>query len=385
MDTNNLRVLVADDEPGMRLGVTRSLKNFKVSFEDFETEVGFEIDQADCGKTTLGLLESNSYDLLLLDYKMPDITGLDVLNFINEKEMDVLTIMVSAYSSLEVAISTTKNGAFDFLTKPFSPEELRNVVKKAVHNLFLTRQARKLAEEKKQVRFQFLSVLSHELKAPLNAIDGYLRIMDEKIAGNELSAYDKMIHRSLARIDGMRKLIYDLLDLTRIESGTKTRKLTPVDIIAVAERSIETVLPDAQARNITINLNATKKVAINSDDSELEIIFNNLLSNAVKYNRDNGTIDVDIWEEDNNIFVIKVSDTGIGMSEREMEKLFGEFVRFKNQKTKHIEGSGLGLSILKKLSSLYGGDVTAESEPDVGTSFTVTLKSDSSKEAADSI
>ena len=111
---------------------------------------------------------------------------------------------------------------------------------------------------------------------------------------------------------------------------------------------------------------------ISADAREIEIIFNNLLTNAIKYNRDGGRVDVALRRAGKQA-VIAVSDTGIGMSEEELKQLFGEFVRIRNEKTRHILGSGLGLSIVKKLALLYGGDVQVESRPDAGSTFTVTL------------
>jgi two-component system sensor histidine kinase/response regulator len=370
MDT--LQVLAIDDEPGMRRGVVKTLKRFTMTQRDLDTEVMFEVTEVENGKDALEALATEKFDIVLLDYKLPDINGIEILNNIREKEYDLLTIMMTAYASLEVAVSATKNGAFDFLAKPFSPDELKAVVRKAASNLMLKRHAKQLAEEKKQVRFQFLSVLAHELKAPLNAIEGYLDIMDNRIAGDNIEKYDKMVKRSLVRINGMRKLIFDLLDLTRIESGQKKRELQNINILEAAENAIESMEPMAAERDIKINLIPQEAVNIYGDNGEFEIIFNNLVSNAVKYNNDNGKVDIYITKEE-NIVTIKVADTGIGMNEEQQAKLFKEFVRFKNDKTRNIEGSGLGLSILKRISLLYDGEVTVESEEEKGTTFIMTL------------
>jgi len=371
---NTLQVLAIDDEPGMRRGIVKTLKKFSVALHELGIEVNFDVTEAETGTEALNQLESDSFDIVMLDYKLPDINGLEILNVIREKKYDLLTVMMTAYASLEVAVSATKNGAFDFLAKPFSPDELRAVVRKAASSLMLLRHARQLDEEKKQVRFQFLSVLAHELKAPLNAIQGYLDIMDKRIAGNDIEKYDKMIQRSLIRINGMRKLILDLLDLTRIESGQKQRELRIINVVEAAVGAVESMEPMAKEHNITINLDAEKEVCITGDMGEFEIIFNNLVSNAVKYNKDGGSVDIDI-KTDGDTVVIRVSDTGIGMNEEQLAKLFKEFVRFKNDKTRDIEGSGLGLSILKRISRLYDGDVTVESKEGKGTTFTLTARS----------
>jgi signal transduction histidine kinase len=371
MDTT-LRILAVDDEPGMIRGVEKSFRSFEVEIPELNASIDLEVEKAENGREALEILDSKKIDIVLLDYKLPDMNGIDILNAIEKRKSDLLTIMMTAYASLEVAVSATKHGAFDFLAKPFSPEELRAVVRKAASNLLLLRHARKLDEEKKQVRFQFLSVLAHELKAPLNAIQGYLDIMDRRMAGNEIDAYDKMIKRSLARIHGMRKLIFDLLDLTRIESGQKKREIIDVDIAEIAENAIDAVRSDAEKRSIEIVLDVDGDLTFQADPGEMEIVFNNLLTNAVKYNKPNGKVTVAIRKKGDGI-EIKVADTGIGMTKEQLDKLFKEFVRFKNERTKDVEGSGLGLSILKRVAKLYNGDVAVESAEDEGTTFTVTL------------
>ena len=370
---NTLHILTVDDEPGMRRGVVKTLSSFTTTLSDLDTEVNFNIREAHDGETALRILETEQCDIVLLDYKLPDMNGIDILNIIREKEYDLLTVMMTAYASLEVAVSATKNGAFDFLAKPFAPDEVKAVVRKASSNLMLRRHARRLDEEKKQVRFQFLSVLAHELKAPLNAIQGYLDIMDRHIGGDKIEDYDRMIKRSLSRIEGMRKLIFDLLDLTRIESGQKQRELNDINVLDSAANAIESLMPMAAQRNISMNLIPSEPVYIYGDSGELEIIFNNLVSNAVKYNNDNGRVDIDIKSSGDEITII-VADTGIGMSEEQVSKLFREFVRFKNDKTRNIEGSGLGLSILKRISLLYDGDVKVTSIENEGTTFTMILR-----------
>jgi len=367
-----LRILITDDEPGMRMAVERSLRGFKVNLPDVGEEVSFDVSQAATGEEAIEKVNESAPDILLLDYKLPGMSGLDVLEQLVNRQNEMLTVMITAYASLETAVTATKRGAWDFLAKPFTPEELRNTVRKAASRLILTRQARKLADEKRKVRFQFISVLAHELKAPLAAIEGYLQLMRDHTAGDAVASYDSIVDRSLVRLDGMRKLIIDLLDMTRIESGEKQRDLGETDIVAAARRAIETNTPEATRRGIEIALHSDASIPMTADPGELDIILNNLISNAVKYNRDNGRVDIDISADDEQV-VLKVTDTGIGLSPEEAGRLFNDFVRIKNDKTKNILGSGLGLSIVKKLAQLYGGEISVASEPDKGSTFTVLL------------
>jgi len=369
---DKLRVLVVDDEPGMRLAVVRVLEKYHVRVPEVEDEVGFELLQAATGEEALEQIERARPDLLLLDHKLPRMSGLEVLARLEEKAADFLTIMITAYASLETAVIATKRGAFDFLAKPFTPEELKAAVYKAAKQVMLTRQAKKLAQEKRQFRFQLISVVAHELKAPLAAIEQYLNILADGTVADDPQASRQMVERSLIRLQGMRKLITDLLDLTRIESGQKKRELVALDVAEAAQAAVELFLPEASRRGITLALQADAPVPMPADRWEIEIILNNLISNAIKYNRDHGRVDVTVTGQDGRV-CIRVQDTGIGISREDRERLFSEFVRVKNEQTETILGSGLGLAIVKKIALLYGGDVAVESEPGVGSAFTVLL------------
>ena len=370
-----LKVLVVDDEPGIRLGIARVLQGFTVRVPDLNGEVRFEVSQAETGEEALAIVASAAPDILLLDHKLPGISGLEVLDITNKKPHDWLTVMITAYATIDTAVQATKRGAHDFLAKPFTPEELKSTIYKAAKHLVLQREARRLAAEKRQVRFQFISVLAHELKAPLAAVEGYLEVIRDRAVEPGTPKFDEVIDRSIVRLEGMRKMIFDLLDLTRIESGQKQRQLAEVDVRIVAAKAVETAQPAAAERGISIELHAGEPLLMVADSGELEIILNNLVSNAVKYNRDGGRVDVTLAVADSHI-ALTVTDTGIGMSPEEAAQLGGEFVRIKNSKTRAILGSGLGLSIVKKLATLYGCELSIASTPDVGSTFTVTLSAD---------
>jgi len=367
-----LKVLVTDDEREMRRAIDRALSRYILRLPEVDDDITFEVRQASSGEEALEAIAADAPDILLLDHKMGGISGLDVLEELARRNLDIMTVMITAYASLETAVVATKRGAFDFIAKPFTPTELKETLRKAAGHLISQREARRLAREKRQVRFQFISVLAHELKAPLGAIEGYLNILSERDMRQDPDQVDQMVQRCRIRCEGMRKLIYDLLDLTRIESGLKKRDLTAIDVAEVARTSLETCRPQAGERGITLDLHADGAIEMTADRSEIEMIFNNLVSNAIKYNRDGGRVDVTLATEGQQI-VITVADTGIGMTPQECAKLFQDFVRIKNRKTNNILGSGLGLSTVRKLASLYGGDAAVTSQPDVGSTFTVRL------------
>ncbi len=367
-----LKLLIVDDELGIREGVKRVLSDFSIDLSYIGEVYNFEIFTADSGEKAVELVDREKFDIILLDNKLPGIQGTEVLEYLNKSNIDTITLMITAYASIETAVTATKIGAYDFLVKPFTPDELKSAVHKAGKHLILTRLTRKLTEEKNKIRFQFLSVVAHELKAPIAAISGYLKLMKERAAGNNIEDYDRIIERSLIRIDGMDKLIFDLLDLTRIESGEKKRNLEDIDIVKILKSVIDNQKNKAQEKNIDVIMNVPDTVIYKADAVEIEMIFNNLLSNALKYNKENGNIEVTIEDNVKNV-ILKIADTGIGMTQEETQQLFREFSRIKNDRTKHISGSGLGLSIVKKLVILYNGHIKVKSTPNEGTVFTIKL------------
>jgi len=367
-----LNVLVVDDEPGIRSGVSRILNNFSVSYPFMDSDYGFNVVETSTGEDAIEIIKKQKIDIVLLDNKLPGIQGTDVLEHINKNQPEILVMMITSYASLELAVKATNQGAYDFIPKPFTPQELKSALENVSKHIFLRGMTKKLNKEGKEIRYQFLSVLSHELKAPLNAIEGYLKIMQEKQAGEKIEDYEQMIDRSLHRINGMRNLIMDLLDLTKIKLEKKTDKFQQIKVSEIAQNAIESINPYAIQKDVQIFLHDNQDVEINIDPGDLEIIFNNLISNAVKYNKQNGRVDVFIDKKD-NLLIIKVKDTGIGLSQNEIKNLFEEFFRVKNEQTKHITGSGLGLPIVRKILDIYNGDIQVESEVEVGSTFTVTL------------
>ncbi|MBN1443895.1 MAG: response regulator [Planctomycetes bacterium] len=379
-----LRLLVVDDEAGIRHSITRALRSYDVQLPEVDTEVRFDIESASSGEEALRLVEASPPDIILLDYKMSGMSGLEVLQKLQEQSRDLLVIMVTAFATIETAVRATKSGAFDFITKPLTPEELKSAVRKTTCHLVAQRKARKLSEEKRRIRFEFIRVLGHELKAPLGVIESYLKLVQNRISGPEIAAYDEMVGRCLARAEGMRKLIDDLLDLTRIESGEKKRELVSIDVAEVARAALEAQKPGADQRGISTSLRAPEALEMVADRGEIEIILSNLLSNGVKYNRDGGQLHVELDGDDRTIR-LAVRDTGIGIGPDDAAKLFDDFVRIKNESTRNILGSGLGLSIVKKIAKLYGGKVSVQSELGAGSTFTVVLERRPAEAAADQL
>jgi two-component system phosphate regulon sensor histidine kinase PhoR len=222
------------------------------------------------------------------------------------------------------------------------------------------------------ISFDIFTVLGHDLKSPLNAVESYLEIMRNRVLGDVLDPYMPILQNSVARLHQMRELITDVVDWARIQQPSSSRFLTALDVSKTARAIMDGYVKEAQERNIIISADIEDGLFMKAVAREIELIFRHLISNAIKYNKENGSVSLTIKKTDSHI-AVKLTDTGIGLSAEEQARLFGEFVRIKNNKTQDIRGTGLGLAIVKKLVDLYQGTVSVESEPDNGSIFSLIL------------
>jgi two-component system sensor histidine kinase/response regulator len=327
-----LKVLVIDDEPGILSGIRIILSDLVVGYPFMEEDFTFKTFESESSEDALKIIEKNQPDIILLDNKLPGMDGIDLLEYINEWGYDIPVMMITSYASVDLAVRATKSGAYNFVTKPFTPQELSAAMESITKHLILKKMTQKLRTEEKKVRFQFLSVLSHELKSPLNAVEEFQHLILKRQAGDKIENYDPFVKRSIERIQSMRGLIMDLLDLTRIESGYKNRSIQDIDLVKIADQVIESNKLAAEKRNIKIHVVFPNSLNYVGDEKEFEIVFNNLLSNAIKYNKNNGEIYFSIGRQKDNVNVL-IKDTGIGMTEEETAKVFRDFIRIKNVKT----------------------------------------------------
>ncbi len=232
----SLKVLIVDDEPGIRSGISRILGKHIVSYPFMDEDYNFICIEAGTGEEGIEIIDRDKPDIVLLDNKLPGIKGMQVLEYIRQKKYDMMVAMITSYASLEIAVKATDDGAYDFIPKPFTPQELKSSIDNITKQMFLRRITRKMKNEGKKIRYQFISILSHELKAPLNAIEGYLNILRDKKPGDSLEDYEHMINRALERVNGMRSLIMDLLDFTKIRLERKKEKIKMIDLRNLAKR-----------------------------------------------------------------------------------------------------------------------------------------------------
>ena len=230
--------------------------------------------------------------------------------------------------------------------------------------------ARDTALKATELKNAFLSHTSHELRTPLNAILGFTQLL-------EISDLSDEDHDSAGRILGAGRhlltLINELIDIARIESGDLGLSLEPVSLLPLIEEASQLMGPLAAERSITITQHCTRPaLAAHADRHRLVQILINLMSNAVKYNRHGGTITATSQEEGPDRVSLIISDTGPGLSQDDLERIFIPFERLGAEQTA-VEGNGIGLPLAKSLADAMGGQLSASSVPGEGSAFTISL------------
>ncbi len=490
MNTDAIHFLIIDDEKIIREGAERII-----------TKEGWQATTTDTGESGLELLKKNSFHILLLDLMMPGIGGMEVLKSVQETHPDLLVIVITGYATIENAVEAMKSGAYDFIPKPFTPDQLRIVVRRAIdklklkyeteqlrlqqeqslqdianeksktstiinhmadgvlvtdhsgsivlHNPAVTRMlgleeqsplgktilewtgneeladmigkvltmqgsqdqglSQELArgdppavffvahsapvrteagsvvgsvtifndvtwlKELDQMKSDFVNMVSHELRSPLGSIRQKLSLIVDGFVGDVTEEQNKIVQRVQTRIDGLIGMIKNLLDISRIEAGRLIQQKERIVMPEIIESAVELLAQDAEAKGLRLNVTIDSQMyTIHADRQSMETVVTNLISNAIKYNREKGQITINAGNR-GDFVELQVADTGVGISPENLPRIFDKFYRIRNEYTRQVVGSGLGLPLVKALVEAHLGTITVESQPDKGTAFTVLL------------
>ncbi|MCM8613854.1 MAG: bacteriohemerythrin [Candidatus Accumulibacter sp.] len=233
--------------------------------------------------------------------------------------------------------------------------------------------AKDAAESANRAKSEFLSSMSHELRTPMNAIIGFAQMLeyDGELSTDQQDSVHEILKASRHLLD----LINEVLDLARIESGRVDLSLETTDVAAVVDDCRHLIEPLALARGIGLTIDVPAAAAVCADRVRLKQAILNLLSNAIKYNRENGSIHLRIEELRTAAGLrqrISVTDSGVGIAAARLADVFQPFTRLQGEES-GIEGTGIGLTITKRLVELMGGEIGAESEPGLGSRFWIEL------------
>lgn len=362
------RVVVIDDDYAMRLSCQQIL-----------AKSGFEVATYEDGARGLAGIGELKPALVVVDLKMPGLSGLDVIERVCRMDPTIVLIVITGYATIGTAVEALQRGAYDFLPKPFKPDELRMIVARALERRRLLKRSRELELERELEKRRFVSFVSHQLKSPVAAVHQYLEVL--KRLESEPGVADKRrdwIDRCLARTGEMRELIDDWLMLARAEGASLVGERVAVDVAGIVARLLESHGDAAAAHGVTLATDLPPSLpAVHGDRQCVAILLENLLTNAIAYNRPGGSVTVRVRESAGEV-VLEVADTGVGIPESARDHLFDEFYRVPVPEGAdggecRPGGTGLGLPICRRIVTELGGSIEVESEPGGGSTFRARL------------
>lgn len=224
--------------------------------------------------------------------------------------------------------------------------------------------------KEKQIRQAFFSNASHELKTPLTSIRGYAELLEHGLVKDEAQRQLCLTH-ILKETDAMTRLIEDILMISRLESDEAEVIISDVAVDVVLREVVAALHPLADRQHVVVRTSC-KPLVWRMAQQHLEQILSNVISNAIKYNKENGTVDVEILQQEDTL-VIAVEDSGVGIAEANIERIFERFYRLDDGRSKKIGGTGLGLSIVKHIVQYHRGTIQVTSKVGVGTKMTIRL------------
>lgn len=368
------RILVIDDELGMREGCRRAL-----------TPAGFQVTTAEHGAEGLQKLRSGQFDLVLVDAMMPGMGGLELLRRIREHGFDLVCIMITGYATVDLAARAMKQGAFDFLPKPFTTDELLAAVQRGVAEHRRRQEQRLEVEEKEDaleldrtrqeiakldaIQSRFMLVIAHELRNPAGVIKNYLQVMRAGYVDED--EWDEYLEKLDLRANQLLDMLQDILELAHLKQRLGAPKAEPIDAADVLEQVAHRLQAEAIAKGLFFEVRVQARPKIQAERAHLDSLWTNLLGNAIQYTP-SGFVRATLTIEGDQL-ISTVTDSGIGLATEELGRIFQEFYRSEAAQAEAPLGTGLGLTIVDQIAKMYQGTVQVESSPGRGATFTVSL------------
>jgi two-component system sensor histidine kinase/response regulator len=356
--------MVIDDDEIMRLSCQQILK-----------KVGYRVETFGNGHEGIARLKVARPPLLVVDIKMPELDGFEVIKIVRKIDPDLVIVVITGYATIETAVDAMKAGAYDFLPKPFTPSELRLIIDRGFERWRLTKEAQLLRRQKEEVERKFVTLVSHQLKGPIGAVKQYLDVLLYTCRDQLPTKALEWITRSQVRLGEMLTIIQDWLALAKIDRGALCERNKVTDLAQVVENIVREQQTLPVAAGVTISTSFAPDIPpVAGDPVSVSMLVSNLVGNAVKYNRPGGTVSISVSINDKTVN-LEISDTGIGIPQESIPHLFEEFYRVKTLETQNIPGTGLGLVICKRIAAELGGTIEVESKEGSYTKFTVRLPS----------
>jgi signal transduction histidine kinase len=386
MVASGANILIIDDEIGMRTGCRRALLPH-----------GHRVSTAEHGVEGLRKLRDEDFDVVLLDAMMPGMSGLEIMQRIQQYDPDVVCVMITGYATVDLAAQAMKMGCHDFLPKPFTSDELLTVVNRALAERQERLARRQRAEEEEEIvqlertrqekakldafESRFTIVVVHELRNPAGVIKNYLQLM--RAGYVDADEWDEYLEKMDRRAGQLLAMLDDLLELANLKSRQAMSRPREVDLAAALEKVSRRFRDEAEKKGLEFQCEIAARPRILAQPAHFESLWSHLIENAVNYTPQ-GRVVVSLDEGPDKI-VASVQDTGIGISTEELTRIFQEFYRSPDAREQVEFGTGLGLSIANQIVEIYDGSIHVDSTPGGGSTFTIRLPRPAIPEGAQAV
>lgn len=332
----------------------------------------FDIRTAENGTLGVTLIEEFCPDLVFVDLKMPGISGFEVIEKIQEIDPTIVTIVITGFATISSAVEAMQKGAFDFLPKPFTPDELRLITQRGLEKRNLVLETIALRREKEMLREHFAAIVSHELKSPLAAVQQYLYGLSGELSSQMTEDQLRRFERIQTRIDDLMKLIHTWLRAISVDIESIKENFKPTSIPIVITKAVESIEPHAVRKDISIQTSIEDDLSyVDGDEGTLVEAVVNIVGNAVKYSPTGSHISITANSSENQV-TIRIQDNGIGISKENLPFIFEDFYTIKSNQDVE-KGSGVGLALTRRILEAHEGTISVESELGKGSTFELCL------------
>lgn len=375
-----IHILVLDDEANVLTSLSRLFFS-----EPYDVAATTSPQEAE------NILTKEHIKVIISDQRMPAVSGVEFLKKAKEMCPDAIRILLTGYADMQAAEEAVNIGeVFRFITKPWNPDTLKTAVRHGVEHYDLVADRRKFLEHIEKVnkelldtnnhlqqmydkQKEFTSTVSHELRTPLASIKMALDIVLSGTTGPLSDGQKDFITKAKSNVDRLNRLINDILDLTKMEAGKLKMKIEPGDLNAVIAESIGPQGAVAATKGIKLSFVPGEVPSVKFDRDRVMQVMLNLLSNAIKFTEKGAVTVRTAVFTDKNVIEVSVEDTGPGIREADIPKLFEKFQQLEGALNNKSGGTGLGLAICKTIVENHGGKIWAESTLGKGSRFCFVL------------
>lgn len=351
-------VLIVDDEAIIRDLCSKALK-------------GYRVFQARDGEEALKVFQKGEIDVILTDVMMPKMGGIELLRRLKEIEPTLVVIIMTGFAEKDIILNALKADADDFITKPLNLLQLKTAVDKALVKKALKEE---IANLKSMDRFKtnFLSIVSHKFRTPITAISLFLQNLANGVYDSEDPMYQKYQRLIYDEACYLERLVSELLAFNQAMDDGTGLKPEPCNLAKIITELLQSSIEAAGKPGVETSLNLDMIPPLLLDREKIVFALKQILDNAYKFSGEKGTVAVSL-EIQEDLAVITVQDTGVGIAKEDIPKLFEKFFQVDSTHTGQVRGFGLGLYYAKEFIRLHGGNINIESEPWKGTTVIITI------------